>query len=264
MNMKTTWTIITIFTLICALPSAAQAAEMLAQGGYAERPLSLDKGTLRIDMAPPDFGYMDFGEINDGRGALRMNGNADRGVGVYSGVGAAIGIIKDLEAGALLFPIPIHPNFDFGNMEAYVRYQITHGTFQLGAQATVQIPTGGRFGVGLGMPMRIAASDLVRIDTGFEFEFMANPGQVHLDVPLAVAFDINDVFFIGPRTGLRFPVMRELQMPLGLFLGGTIADAVDLTGSFTFWDFINTYSDRTVDLRPWEIMFGVTVFVDVF
>lgn len=237
---------------------------MLAQGGYAERPLALNRGTLRIDMAPSDYGYMDFGEINDGRGAFKMNGNTGGGVSVYSGVGASIGVVKDLEVGALVFPIPIYPDFDFGNMEAYARYQITHGTFQLGAQATVQIPTGGRFGVGLGMPMRIAASDLVRIDTGFEFEFMAEPAQVHLDIPLAVAFDIDDVFFIGPRTGLRFPVMHDLQMPLGMFLGGTVADAVDITGSFTFWNFINTYTDRTVDLRSWELMFGVAVFVDVF
>jgi hypothetical protein len=246
------------------LSEPACAAEMLEQAGYAERPLSLTKGTLRIDLAPPDFGYMDFGELNDGRSTVSVGDYPGGGPSVYTGAGVSLVVVKDLEVGALLFPIPVHPDFDFGNMEAYVRYQITHGTFQLGAQAAVQIPTGGRFGAGLGLPMRIAASDLVRLDTGFEFEFMADPGQVHLDIPLAIAFDIDDVFFIGPRTGARFPAFRDFQMPLGMFLGGQIADVVELSSSFTFWNFVNTYTDRTVDVRYWDLMFGVAVFLDVY
>ncbi len=242
----------------------AFAAEMLARAGYAERPLSLTKGTLRIDLAPADFGYMDFGELNDGRSTVSVSDYPGGGPSVYTGAGVSLGVVKDLEVGALLFPIPIHPDFDFGNMEAYVRYQITHGVFQLGAQATVQIPTGGRFGAGLGLPMRIAASDLVRLDTGFEFEFMAEPGQVHLDIPLAIAFDIDDAFFIGPRTGARFPAFNDFQMPLGMFLGGQIADVVELSSSFTFYNFVNTYTDRTVDVRYWDLMFGVAVFLDVY
>jgi hypothetical protein len=240
------------------------AAEMLQQGGYAERPLSLTKGTLRIDLAPPDFGYMDFGELNDGRSTVSVGGYPGGGPSVYTGAGVSLGVVDNLEVGALLFPIPIHPDFDFGNMEAYVRYQITHGTFQLGAQAAVQIPTAGRFGAGLGLPMRVAASDVVRLDTGLEFEFMVDPGQVHLDIPLAIAFDIDDVFFIGPRTGARFPAFRDFQMPLGMFLGGQIADVVELSSSFTFYNFINTYTDRTVDVRYWDLMFGVAVFLDVY
>ncbi len=267
--MRNTWTVSPLSTsvlcasLLCAVSSPSYAAEMLSKGGYAERPLSVTEGTLRIDIGPSDFAYMDFGELNDGRAALEVIGYPG-GTSVYSGVGAALGVVEDLEVGALLFPIPIHPNFDFGNMEAYARYQITHGTFQLGAQGTIQIPTAQRFGVGLGLPMRIFASDAVRIDTGLEVEIMARPGDVHLDVPLAVAFDIDDVFFIGPRTGARIIDMRDFQMPAGLFLGGEIADMVDLTGSFVFWNFVNTETDRAIDFRVWEALFGVTVFVDVY
>jgi hypothetical protein len=265
MTISTTWILpLTLALTLGTLTSSTKAAEMLEQGGYAERPLSLPRGTLRIDIAPSDFGYMDFGEVNDGRAALVIGGNPGGPTTLYSGVGAALGVVKDFEVGALLFPFPIHPDFDFGNMEAYARYQITHGVFQLGGHIAVQIPTAGRFGVGLGLPMRILAGDDVRFDTGLEFEIMADPGQVHLDIPLAVAFDINDVLFIGPRTGARFPAMQDFQMPLGVFFGGTIADVVDLSTSFTFWNFINTYTDRTVDLRYWQIMLGATVFVDVF
>jgi hypothetical protein len=264
MKTKRYWRLSLFLAASCCIPlNQAYAAKMLAEGGYAERPLALPKGTLRVDIAPSDYGYMDFGELNDGRAALKIGGYPG-GASVYTGAGASLGVVENLEVGALLFPIPIAPDFDFGNIEAFVRYQITHGVFQLGAQATVQVPTAGRFGVGLGLPMRVAASDVVRIDTGLEFEIMASPGQVHLDVPLAVAFDIDDTVFLGPRTGVRLPTMRELQIPLGIFVGGTLGDVVDLSGSFTFWNFVNTYSDRAVDLRTWELMFGVAVFVDVF
>ncbi len=261
--MTSSWKIAALLVAGAFTSSPVFASKMLARGGYAERPLTLDKGTLRIDLGPSDYGYMDFGELNDGRAAFEFI-KYPGGTTVYSGVGAAISIIDDLELGGLVFPLPIHPNFDFGNMEAYVRYQITHGTFQLGAQGTIQVPTQGRFGVGLGLPMRIAASDMVRIDTGVEFEIMADPGDLHLDVPLAVAFDIDDSFFIGPRTGARLIDMREFQMPLGLFLGGTVANAVDLTGAFTVWNFIHTATEPAIDFRVWELLFGANIYLDVF
>ena len=261
--MRNTWPVTVFLVVVASAPASAFAADMLERGGYAERPLALTKGTLRVDIAPPDYAYMDFGELNDGRAALEIDGYPG-GTSVYAGVGAALGVVDDFEVGALLFPLPMHPDFDFGNMEAYARYQITHGSFQLGAQATVQIPTAGRFGVGLGLPMRWAASDVVRLDTGVELEIMADPGRVHLDIPLAIAFDIDDGFFIGPRTGGRFIEMRDFQMPVGMFLGGEIADTVDLSGAFTFWNFVNTQTDRAIDLRVWEVLFGVTVFADLY
>lgn len=248
----------------CALLTAntGSAEGLQATGGYAERPLVLPVGKLRIDAAPSDYGYMDFGAINNGRG-FRIN--AGEGPDFVSlGAGAAIGIIENLEAGALAMPLLFSPDFRFGNMELYGRYALLDGKFKLAGQLALRIPTDSRFGVGLGVPVIYAISGNLRLDTGLELEILTDPGDVSLDLPLAFAFDIGDTLFLGPRTGLRLPGFEELTIPAGFFIGATIGNVVDISGSFTFENFMSTANADFFSLNRFEIVGGATFFLDVF
>jgi hypothetical protein len=242
--------------------SPARAGGLEATGGYMKRPLTLPRGRLRIDAAPSDYGYMDFGRINNGRGFdIIVQPGPEV---VYLGAGAALGVIDNLEVGLLALPIQMSPG-DFRDLEAYGRYQFLDGKFQLAGQATMMIPTGGQFGIGLGLPAIISLSDRVRIDTGLEFEILTTPGRFNLDIPAAFAFSVTDNIFVGPRTGIRVDDFDGMAIPLGVFAGGTVADIVDISGSFTWNNFL--YAGNALDtfnLDYVEITVGATMFLDVF
>ena len=85
--------------ILAVLASAAIAPTAGAQGaGYLGRPLTLQQGRGRIDVGPPDYGYMAHGSINNGRGlTLVVPPAGDTVVGI--GAGGAYGITSQLEGG---------------------------------------------------------------------------------------------------------------------------------------------------------------------
>ncbi len=242
--------------------STAQA-QLADTGGYVDRPLTLPRGQLRVDTAPSDYGYMDFGRLNEGRGMrLLVRPGPET---FYFGAGAALGVADDLEVGALLLPILMAPSGNFGNLETYIRYQFLHEAFQLGVQGTLQIPTDGEFGTGIGLPAIWSITEGIRMDTGVEFEFLTGPVRFNLDIPLALAFTVVDSFFLGPRTGVHIDDFNGAAFPLGIFMGGTIAEKVDITGSMN-WPWLVYASPYYETFNPDVIEFtvGATLFIDVF
>merc|ERR1711916_216046 len=93
-----------------------------AQGNPLGRPQTLPRRVFRIDAAPSDFGFMDHGELNSGRGfrVRESGGNGDAVVELGMGFGYGIG--RAFEFGALVLPLRLSPDSDIGDMEAYGRY----------------------------------------------------------------------------------------------------------------------------------------------
>lgn len=242
---------------------SASAKGLSESDGYLERAFVLPEGTLRIDAAPSDYGYMDFGALNNLRG-LRVWAQPGPEV-VYMGLGAGLGIAKNWEVGLLALPVFMAPSGDFGNLDVYGRYQFFDGDFQLGAQLAMLIPTNEQFGVGIGLPALFPVGDSARIDSGIEIEMLTGPTRFSLNVPLAVAFGVGDQFFIGPRTGFRVDEFEDLVLPLGVFLGTTAGKVVDLSGAITFRRFLSTAPfDDAVNVDWVEVTFGATMFLDAF
>jgi hypothetical protein len=231
-------------------------------GGYSTRPLTLPEGRLRIDLAPPDYGYMDHGELNNGRG-LRIFIPDEGDVGVALGIGGAYGIMDELEAGGLLFPFVLAPDFDFGDMELYCRYAFLRGASQLAVQPVLRIPTAGDFALGIGMPAQFELGGSTRLDTGVELEMVfADDARINLDVPLAINVNIARTGFIGGRTGLVFYEFDEMAINLGMQGGAAVHRSVDLTASVNFPVFLWTGRGDAVN-PDFEIIAGANIFLDL-
>jgi hypothetical protein len=235
---------------------------------YSTRPLTLPEGRLRIDVAPPDYGYMDHGELNGGLGAsggrgLRIFIPEDGDAGVGLGIGGAYGIMDELEAGGLIFPFVFVPDFDFGDMELYCKYAFLRGASQLGVQATLRIPTASDFAMGFGMPAQFELGGSTRLDTGVELEMVfADDARINLDLPLAINVNIGRIGFIGGRTGLLFLDFDEMAINLGMQGGAAVHRTVDLTASVNFPLFLWTGPGDAVNPDV-EIIAGANIYVDL-
>jgi hypothetical protein len=128
--------------LAVGLLAVSSAAEAASSGGrHSTRPLTLGQQTLRLDLAPPDLALLDYGEINEGRGvAFTRAGNNQTYFGL--GAGLSYGVIDDVELGALLLPLLVHPEVRYGDAEAFGRFRLVSGGFELALQAGAQPPGG--------------------------------------------------------------------------------------------------------------------------
>jgi hypothetical protein len=253
------------FILITGVLLFFIAGPAWAQENFASRPITLPKGLLRLDLAPPDYGYMEHGELNRDRGLqLRVDEGNDPNLGL--GLGASYGITSDFEVGGLLFPFIFAPDFDFGDMELFGRYGFVRGNVQLAGQLTLRIPTQRKFGLGFGLPMLFRISNSFLIDSGIELEIIFphhGDEYLNLDLPLAFNFDIGRSAFLGFRTGVLVVHMDDAAINLGL-QGGLRADrSVHLTASFNWPRFIWTGPGDAVNPDTFEVIFGISIFVDV-
>jgi hypothetical protein len=146
------------------------------------------------------------------------------------------GVTDDVEVGALLLPLLLHPQVRYGDAELYGRFRLVSGRFELALQAGGQLPTHTHGGVAGGIPMLIRAGTSARIDTGPELELMLPRGGAYanLDVPLAVHWDLGEGGFFGLRTGVFVPHFegRDTSIKFGL-QGGPILAHGDL--DLVFW-----------------------------
>lgn len=262
-----------------ATPAATEAPS--SGGGknptaYAKRGLTMAPGTVRVDFSNAGFGITDspgIAALGGGSRGLTLGYNgADLSVAL--GLGASIGIIENLEAGLMLIPLNLSPNAGFGNMGLYGRYRFVSGSFELGGQVALTIPTEGGFGLSFGLPMLIRLSDSVRLDTGVVLNLALDPATaVGLGVPLLLAFQISDPFWFGIRTGLNLgnfeAVGDTIGVPLGVAAGYSVAmngtaSLLDITGEFTLTQFINSGHPDTIVPDNFAIILGAALYLDLF
>jgi hypothetical protein len=265
---------------LLAAPAWAQGpgAEGLPQA-MSERGLVLAPGVLRGDFAPRDFGLL-FGGIGGlsltqdipgfrvGRVAVGGGGNFDTDITRLTlGAGAALGVMEDLEVGAMLLPVYLAPDGDFGDIEAYGRYRFLKGDVEVGAQVTVAFPTSTHFGLGFGAPVLFHLGRM-RIDTGLELELIfTDPTVVDIDIPAAFTFDLGDGLFAGARTGLYVPDFDDVAIPLWGFVGYTLisgnAPFIDLVATFGWPRFIWTGVGDSVEIDTFDMVLGARFFFTV-
>jgi hypothetical protein len=237
------------------MEAPAEPVEELRQPlALSQRPLTLPRGTLRVDGSVDLLGPL-----------FAMQ------------AGAGFGVTDDLEVGALLVPVFVNWGFGggwFSNMVFYGMHRLTQGRVEVAARADVMVPTDPQedlWHLTLAVPVLIRAGERVRIDTGVQLAMAlasdANPRLAAVDtdlvnehplatrgssgIPLLINVNASDQFYLGLRTGLSIwdfsDARRTLSMPLGVHMGGTVRAArgplADVTVRFewpenaftTFW-----------------------------
>lgn len=246
-----------VLRLLLMLMSLVQVGAALSAHAQspARAPLVAGRGTLRLDLAPPDFAYMDHGWINDRRGFRLEDGGADTTFAL--GLGLGYGVTSALELGALALPIRFSPGTDVEDLEFYGRYALSAA---VALQATVQLPTQTRTGLGFGVPLHFTFGAGHAIDTGVEVEFLLYAHEiVNLDVPLAVQWALGRTAFAGVRSGLLFVDLDEMWINLGAQAGVRLAPEFDLKLGVDFPAFLRTGPGDPISADGWRILFGATV-----
>jgi hypothetical protein len=254
-----------------AMPAQESApAEEVSAGAwpvtYAQRPLVLNEGLLRIDVGPADFALLEY---NRGLSFTKQDGIDDTFVNL--GIGAAYGVMQNLEVGAVVLPLAISPDFTFGDISAYGRYRLMEGDTEIGLQADVWIPTDTDFAIGAGVPVMFHLSPTARLDTGARVKFtFADPDMVvGLNIPLALNFNITDTIFLGARTGFEwqsFDVSESMAIPLGAQAGFNVMEGkLDLLAWFRLPTFLAPNAPAgadTVQAGTWQLGVGANFFLD--
>ena len=235
---------------------------------YVERPLTLPAMALspQLDAA---IARADFG------------GNASTAFQME--LAGSFGITDDLmvEARPGGF-IAGDVDFDYTRFQLGVTYRFLKDPVEIGARFRFQIDNSATLAFNPGLPVRIHAGKLVRIDTGVNFtgavptdggDAVAALSGIATDflkpaeagIPLDVSFQIIDPVFVGLSTGygiLSFEEPADFSyMPLGFFAGGTVpgdeGPLADIGASFGFPFFLLGASNENPNTELWLI--GLTV-----
>ncbi len=226
------------------------------QVAYTRRPLTIRRFMIRGDAGLgierfPDVAGVDIDPLVtlDIGGAFGVFDELEVGVSRYR-VGTSM--IANGEVGRPLgqglIPLIFSPDFDFGDIPVYGRYQFfQNDMFEIAGDVVLVIPSNTDFAFHLGVPVRIHVLEDLAIDTGIEFRatFFDGPGtDTTLGIPVRATYNITENFFAGGVTGVQaidFDGDRT-AIPLGVHGGYTLVKndrpLLDLMGEFTWPAFL--------------------------
>jgi hypothetical protein len=243
-----------------ALVSAASAvqAQQLPLP-LARRPLTLTRNTLRAD-ADLTLAHLQISLLG-GTGSSNALGLS---------LGAGYGITDDLEVGATVIPLTLSPDFAYNAPSVYGTYRFLHGDVDVGAQLALTLPIDRDFGLGVGVPVLFHLGEAARLDTGaflgLTFGDALGKG---LTIPIAFTYNLNPNLFLGARTGVLLPNFDDFAMPLGAFVGYTLAGGAgntplaDITASFDFPFFVTPSGADAISTGLWTASLNGRIFFNL-
>ncbi|MBX3249615.1 MAG: hypothetical protein KF901_20730 [Myxococcales bacterium] len=239
--------------------AAAQTPVTYTQRGIVEAPM-----TLRLDFGPPDRTLLDSGVLGEGYGLRiqRFTDDPGRRNRVIWGNGLAFTPTHNLEFGIKAVPLLLVPRTEYLDLEVYGRFAFFQSRHvDIGGQLVLEFPThrfNRTFGMGIGMPMAFRIHPRVRLDVGVELElffYECGPDRcldAHLDLPLAIAFNVTQRVFFGVRSGLIVMDFDAVRAPLGGFFGATVGQRHTADFTIALTGFIHErFQPR------WELVFGI-------
>lgn len=243
--------------------SGAQAQEVPAPQrlppSFSRRPLTLTRGTLRLDaeLAIAHFETSFLG--------VTASSNS-----VGLGLGAGFGITEDLEVGATVLPLTLSPDFKYNAPSVYGTYRFLRGDVEVGARLALTLPIDRDFGVSVGVPVLLHIGETARLDTGAFVDLtFSDPLGKQLRIPVAFTASINPNLFVGARTGFVFPNFDSFGMPLGVYLGYTLATGdgaaplADITAAFDFPLFLRTGGGDAIYTGLWTASLNGRIFFNL-
>jgi hypothetical protein len=264
-------------------PAASEPAVAPTGGtvatAYSSRGLTLPEGTISIIGGPASNLDLNGYLLDGGLHVLVFQDVEVCVLGVCSEIeiddpahlwlGGAIGVMPNLEVGAMILPLQIAPDFEYGDLALYGKYRFVEGDIDVGAQLLVFLPTDSDdVNFDVGVPVRFRGP--LRVDTGGYLQIDTD-GDAGLRIPATLTTNVTESFYIGGRTGFFVPNFDfdNGYIPLKLVLGYTIgagSGPVDLSLLAGFPFFVSFGDDRYDELvtEVFQIGLGVNAHFDVF
>lgn len=213
---------------------------------YAERPLTLSKMTLA-----PALGF-NVGHVGVSGGGISASATT---FGIE--LGAAFGITKDFEVGAVVLPMDFAPSVAYGAPQLFATYRFLDSpTVEIGGRLRVAIYHNGLTGAAItpSVPFLFHLGKVARLDLEPGVAISANRAgyggttlgggstYVGLSVPVSFAINVIEPLHVGVNTGIIASDFGHfgdsVTVPLGFFAGYAIGGkkpVVDI-GPFFRWD----------------------------
>ncbi len=197
-------------------------------------------------------------------------------------IGASMGIIENLEVGAVVAPLQVLPAFAYGDPSLHLTFRFVKGSFELAAffgatfithdapDPEVTLPVlNSSAGVLLqpGLLSRIHMGGKAKLDIGaiLPIQLGSNVHDLGLDIPVELAFNLADFFHVGATTGFGIANVKDPALdsyiPLGLItgfaIGGEKGPVVDINGLFRWPQFLNPGANDKLDYQDFQV--GLTV-----
>jgi len=217
----------------------------------------LPKGVLRID-AGPRRPYSN-GQLMPA-GQLQFFINKDYDDAAYLVPGAGVGVIDNLELGAV-WPLRISPDLDLSDLSVYGKYSLQRGQIEVAGYAELRIPIENDLEITGGVPVFFHIGNDVRLETGgFVRLTFGDDTTATFLVPLSAPIQVSSEVFVGPEIGLEIRDFEDVALPMGVIagytLGGGISSIGDLMARLTFADVTNGTDSVRLDV-------GAEIFFDL-
>lgn len=221
---------------------------------YAKRGMTLSKMTL-----VPDLHF----NINQQKTGL----TSQTGFGLE--LGAAFGIMDDLEVRAVVLPLTLSPAAGYGNLTLEGTYRFLKDP-ELGIRFTAFLPTatGAKFAFRAGVPLDLHLNPQLRIESGVFFApIFLDTLAWGLEIPIAISYNINDPFYLQLELlpGIKSVGTTYFAMGYTIKAGYTIAKGaepmLDIDAFFKVNDFIQTAGGDAVGFNNFVIGFGAKFYL---
>lgn len=246
MKYRLTGLLLTAFATLLAVPASAE---------YTARGLTTNAGKLDIYAGPVPRPLIDDHGLTFRTGADNL----------YLDAGAAYGVTDTIDVGVSLLHLRLFEDTDIFNPSVYGTFKLLDGDVSLGLRPVVPLPIfDNGFWLGLDIPLLVKLGGATRLETGASLRVgFTDPVWLSLFIPARLAVNVTDALFLGVDTGLGIPLAPDagdVSIPLGFFLGYTVADGVDIVGSVRWPGFFATGRDPVVSGRFPTIGLGVNVY----
>jgi hypothetical protein len=273
-----------VVTLAVLLNAGSARADDMPTGtqpiAYAARPLTVPALTL----APQLSSTVDKLSTTTVQAIYNTPNAKSLNVGVA--IGASVGIVENIEVGAVVAPLQVLPSFSYGDPSVHGTFRFVKGGFELAGyinstfithqgvdpQVTLPVLNSGA-GVLLepGLLSRIHMGGRAKLDIGATVPIQLGSAvhDIGLNVPVELAFNLIEAFHIGASSGfgiadVKAPALNS-YVPLGLLAGVAIGNddkpVFDIGALFRWPEFANPGKTQTIDTSDFQVGLSLAAYI---